>query len=98
MIIVWANSNPSKLKPLFLLQKRCLRICTNSHYLAHSKPLFKQLNTLDIYNLNTYQIAIFVFKCMKGTVLPSLANMFETNSMIHKYNTRNSKKLHMEYR
>ena len=93
--IVWANTSHSKLKPLFLLQKRCLRYCTNSHYLAHSKPLFRQLNTLNIYSLNKYQNAVFVFKCIKGNAPSSFATMFQTNSKIHKYNTRNSLKLHI---
>ena len=61
--IVWANTSPYKLKPLFVT--RCLRYCTNSHYLAHSKSLFRQLNTLNIYSLNKYQNAVCVFKVLK---------------------------------
>ena len=43
--IVWANCNKTKLNSILLLQKRALRICTNSHYLSHADPLFKQIKT-----------------------------------------------------
>ena len=36
----WASVGKTKLEPIHKLQKKALRICTNSHYQAHSRPLF----------------------------------------------------------
>ena len=47
----------TKLDHIFLLQKKAVRICTKSSYLSHTDPLFKSL-----YDINTLQIAIFMFK------------------------------------
>src|SRR5688572_10284235 len=44
----WAGGSPNRLKPIFLLQKRVIRIIAGVHYLAHSSPLFKSLNLLSI--------------------------------------------------
>ena len=41
--IVWANCGVTKLNSIILLQKRTLRICTGSLFLAHTDPLFSLL-------------------------------------------------------
>ena len=38
--IIWADNNNSHLDSLFLLQKKSVRICTNSVWLAHTDPHF----------------------------------------------------------
>ena len=45
---VWAGVSSNRLKRIFLLQKRLVRIIAGVHYLAHSSPLFKSLNLLSI--------------------------------------------------
>ena len=37
-LIIWGNS--SKINDVFLIQKKAIRILTDSAYLAHCKPLF----------------------------------------------------------
>ena len=39
--ITWASVGKSLLEPVFKLQKKALRICTNSHFLAASGPYFQ---------------------------------------------------------
>ena len=44
---------------LFLLQKRIMRVITNSNYIAHTDPIFKTLNLLklpDLYRLQLYKL------------------------------------------
>jgi hypothetical protein len=41
------------MKLIYLLQKRAVIAMTNSDYCVHSSPLFKKLNILDIFKLNT---------------------------------------------
>ena len=40
-IIAWGNTYQTTLQPLFILQKKALRIITFSSYNEHSSPLFK---------------------------------------------------------
>ena len=59
--IVWGNSNQSKLNSVLILQKKALRICTHSNYLAHTNPIFHELKTLTLHDIHTYQTSIFMF-------------------------------------
>ena len=60
--IVWGNSNQSKLNSILILQKKALRICTHSNYLAHTNPIFHELNILKLHDIHTYQTSICMFK------------------------------------
>jgi len=92
--IVWGNCNKSKIESLFLLQKKAIRVCTHSAYLAHTDPLFKQLNTLKVHDLHTYQSAIFMFKHTTH-LLPFFHDAFTQNTNIHSYPTRHSSDFHL---
>ena len=62
-----------------------MRAITNSHYRANSAPLFSKLKILDIYQLNTFQIAKFMH-CYHNNLLPPLFfNLFFTNNQTHGY-------------
>ena len=65
-----------------------LRAVTNSEYRAHTAPLFSKLKILDIFQINTLDIAKFMFR-YHNNLLPSLFfNLFMTNSQVHNYDTR----------
>ena len=93
--IVWANTYHSKLQPLYLLQKKVVRICTHSHYLAHTKDLFVQLNVLNIFQINDYQCAILIFKHEKKILHNSICCMINKNCNIHSYNTITRENYHL---
>ena len=40
-ILLWGSAAQTALKPIDVLQKKALRIITNSAYNAHTDPLFK---------------------------------------------------------
>ena len=63
--IVWTGVGTAKLNPIHKLQKKALRICTNSPFCAPSRPLFHRLNTLNVFDIRTFQIALLMFKCVK---------------------------------
>ena len=92
--VVWGNCNKSKIDSLFLLQKKAIRICTHSAYLAHTSSLFKQSKTLKVPDLHTYQSAIFMFKHI-NKLLPFFHDTFTPNSEIHTYPTRHRNDLHL---
>ena len=93
--VVWANTYPSKLESLFLLQKRFVRIASSSSYLAHTKLLFNKLFILNIYKLNNYFNVILLFKHRLGSLPNNLCNMLTLNCLVHTYNTRNRMNYHL---
>ena len=56
---------------------------------AHSSPFFSKLEMLDVLQVNTFEIAKFMFHYKKRYLLPPLLlNLFVTNSQVHCYGIR----------
>ncbi len=87
---VLSSTYKTNLNRIFLLQKRIVRILTNSEFRAHTAPLFRELKLLDIYNLNPFYIAKFMFSYHNHLLPPSFQNLFVASHQIHSYNTRNA--------
>ena len=84
----WSSTYVTNLNRIYCLQKRAVRAITNSDYRAHSAPLFSKLGILNINQINTFQIAKFMY-CYHNNLLPPLFfNLFFTNNQIHGYSTR----------
>ena len=75
---------------VFKLQKKAIRVITNSKYNAHTEPLFKTLKTLKVTDIFKLNVLKFYYKYKKNE-LPHFLQTFEliTRADIHKYNTRN---------
>ena len=59
-INITSCANQSLLNKITVLQKKAIRILTNSHYHAHTKPLFENLDILTFELLCTQQKLIFM--------------------------------------
>ena len=94
-VTVWGNYNQTQLDVLYKLQKKALRICTGSHRLSHSAPLFYKMKTLTIFDMYTCNIAILGFYYLKDLLPRNISDMFCINSSIHNYNTRHCNYFHM---
>ena len=87
--LLWANSYHSHLHKLRLLQKKAIRIISNTDYLAHSSKLFFNLKLLKLDDIMKFQLGTFMYK-LKYNKLPNvIPHMFVTNENIHSHNTRN---------
>ena len=84
----WSSTYVSNLNRIYYLQKRVVRAVTNSEYRAHTALLFSKLKILDIFQLNTLDIAKFMFRYHNNLLPPLFFNLFMTNSQVHKYDTR----------
>ena len=93
--IVWGNCSKTEIQTLALLQKKAIRICSHSNYLAHTTPIFKELKTLKVNDIHRYQTAIFMFKHTANLLPPSFQNFFTHNTNIHSYPTRHSTDFHL---
>ena len=50
----------SNIKPLFLLQKRAIRIITFASFIEHSSPIFKSLKIIKFLDLVRFITAVFM--------------------------------------
>ncbi len=82
---IWANTYPTHLLPLFILQKKVIRAITNSNYFAHTQPLFKQTKILKLFDINKLQIAIYMYKKTQQND--------DINEPLHNYPTRTRQNL-----
>ena len=96
--VIWANTYSTRLRSIFMLQKKIVRIITFSNYTEESRPLFKSLKILDIYELNTYLTGIFMYWYYHGNLPAYFINFFVQNESIHSYGTRSATKIHIEFK
>ena len=69
--IVWASCFKTKLKKLFVKQKHAIRIIFKTNRFASSKPLMLEMNALNIYQLNIFNILQFMYK-IKHNMAPEI--------------------------
>ena len=74
---------------IFKLQKKAVRIITNSKYNAHTEPIFKSLYLLKVEDIFKLQILKFYFR-HRNHSLPNYFQNIEYNRISdrHTYNTR----------
>ncbi len=82
---IWANTYSTHLLPLFILQKKIIRVITNNNYFAHTQPLFKQNKILKLFDINKLQIAIYMYKKTQTNN--------DINEPLHQYPTRTRQNL-----
>ena len=87
-ILAWGQC--SFLSDVTKLQKRAVRIITNSNYNSHSEPLFKELELLKLQDIFTLILLKFYFNYCHNR-LPQYFQSFVFNRQLdlHQHNTRN---------
>jgi len=83
-LIFWGNSTDSD--GIFRIQKRIIRIITNSNRNASTRELFKKLNILLLHSQYIYSILLFIIKNK---------DQFPLNSNMHTINTRHKNNIHV---
>ena len=84
--IAWASTNQTKIKKLYSKQKHASRIIYHQDKQTHARPLMKNLNALNIYQINIIQILVFMFKLNNNMVPNTFHKQFE--SIHNKYPTK----------
>ena len=93
--IVWGNCSQTEINSLFLLQKKAMRICSQSNYLDHTNPIFQNQKLLKVEDIHTYQTSIFMYKDTTNLLPRSFQSFFTLNTNIHSYPTRRSADFHL---
>ena len=92
--ILWATSK-SLTDNILLLQKKAVRICTGSGFLEHADPLFLKLKCLKVDDIHFLQTALFMFRSKQDLLPVSFSTMFQLNSAVHSYPTRQASDIHL---
>ena len=86
--LLWGKTYRCHLKPIEILQKRCLRIMNNSEYRDHTRPLFFSNKLLQLGDIYKFRLATFMYKS------PVFVSSF---SRIHSHNTRDRESLRPQF-
>lgn len=74
--IVWGHTFPSYINKLALLQKKAVRIIIGSTRLAHTNPIFVQLNILKIDDIVKQQALLLIHKKLNGLLPQNISELF----------------------
>ena len=80
---------------IFKLQKRALRIMTNSKYNTHTEPLFKELEMLKVKNIFDVQCMKFCYKFVNKSLPEYFGTMCTFNNELYQIETRGQNQLHL---
>ena len=79
----WGNISKCYLDPLFLLQKKLLKIITFSWYDVYSQILFTDLNIQRLYNLMQNRIGFMMYILVNGLLPDVMKELYTTNDQIY---------------
>ena len=77
-----------EIQPLYIIQKKAIRICGNVDSRSHTKPLFYQWKTLGIYDIVKFNSMVFMFKVYANLLPAYLLSFFFKVNDSHNHNTR----------
>ena len=84
--IAWASTHQTKLKSINSKQKQCSRYIYHEEPRTHAKPLMQKMKALNVFQINIFQVLVFMFK-VKNKLSPTIfSNSFE--HIEHNFQTR----------
>ena len=89
-IIIWDSTHNNKIDSLIKIQKKAIRIITNSGYRDHTLPLFTKLKILPLQQLYYYNIILFIYKVYKDKLPKVISDYFKTRVSLPVRMTRRS--------
>ena len=87
-IFIWGSTYPSHLQKLQKLQNKALKAICNAPYRSLAKPLYAQLNILQIEDVYKYEIAKFMFNFNKTLAPSPFSNFFQKIHQVSNRSTR----------
>ena len=85
---VWGNNYKTRIQSLFILQKRAIRMCLNTNYICHTKPLFYQLRSLNVFDTIDLNSLVFMYKAFHNLLPTNVLSYFKKVNDSHNHNTR----------
>lgn len=59
---IWGNNYKSNIQPIFMLQKKAIRVFNYANYFTPTNPLFIKQNTLKFHDLVDLSTAVVMYK------------------------------------
>ena len=90
---VWGGATESLLQPIIKIQKKAIRLCTQSRYNAHTTPLFGRIKSLkfkDLYQLRCSEVGIDVAKDRTSPGMAQCFKVLHNDTMIQRTRGENS--------
>ena len=90
---VWGNNYKTRIQSLFILQIISILsiiICLNTNYKCHTKPLFYQLRSLNVFDTIDLNSLVFMCKAFHNLLPANLLSYFKKVNGSHNHNTRNN--------
>ena len=88
---IWGSTYQSKLKKLFLLQKKIIRIIYNLNYHDHTSVFFHSSKILKLHDLVACKTMIILYKVTNHSLTGRVQAFFTPTKSIHMCGTRQSK-------
>ena len=74
--IAWGSTQKIKLSILYAQQKHASRFLSFKDQFRYSRPLFKEIGALNIYEINIFNILCLMFKCKNKAFPKAFENLF----------------------
>ena len=87
-VIIWGNTYWSNVKPLFIMQKKAIRIINFLTYQEHTFSYFKKDNFLKFGDIVKLYTALFMYQFYRDRLPVAFDDFFVLNNMKHDYNRR----------
>ena len=88
-LLLWGAAAKTTLKPIFILQKKAIRLIGKTTYNAHTTPLFANFKVIKFEDVCELQLAKFIYGLYNNLSPLPLKSFFSTNKEKHTYETRN---------
>ena len=89
-LCIWGHAEEKYTEKIELAQKKAIRIISNADYLAHTKPLFKNLKILSVQQLFTHQYACLMWDFRHNNLPECFDSYFKNVNYIHDHYTRSA--------
>ena len=93
--LLWGSAYKKYVHKLVVLQKKAIRAITHSRYNESTSPLFKRLGILKLEDIHTLELGKLLYNENKQSLPSPILNLFEHNSEVHSYNTRQQSDIHV---
>ena len=80
---IWGNTYNTRIQPLYIIQKRTIRICNHLEYRSHTKPAFLKLKTLTIADVVKFKSMVLMYKIYNNAMPSDILSYFCMVHMSH---------------
>ena len=77
---LWGSATIQNLSPLFVLQKKAVRIVAGVGFREHTGAIFKDLRIQKLSDIYKTQVLLLMFKAKQASLPPNLQHLFTINT------------------